>query len=139
MTHKISSFVKILLNFKKKILAWIKANLLQTHLNLNWLHHFTSKSNLSKPRMEQSVESHSFEKFKAIAPLPILCLYFRFFFVKKKDFSQPEHGNLVLITSTVQVELSKSNFNFDDIRTNFLQALTYYVLSRSLCYDEARH
>ena len=89
--------------------------------------------------MEQSVESNSFEKFKAIAPLPILRLYFRFFFVKKKDFSQPEHGNLVLITSTVQVELSKSNFNFDDIRTNFLQALTYYVLSRPLCYDDARH
>ena len=33
------------------------------------------------------------------------------------------HGNLVLITWTVQVELSKLNFNFDDIRTYFLQVL----------------
>ena len=33
-------------------------------------------------------------------------------------------GNQVLITSTVQVELWKLNFNFDDIRTNFLQILT---------------
>ena len=29
------------------------------------------------------------------------------------------HGNLVLITSTVQVELSKLNFNFDDIGNIF--------------------
>ena len=57
--------------------------------------------------------------------LPILCPYFRF--KKKKRFlrksSKPGHGNLVLITSTVQVELSKLNFNFDDIRTYFLQVL----------------
>ena len=33
-------------------------------------------------------------------------------------------GDLVLITSTVKVELSKFNFNFDDIRTNFLQVFT---------------
>ena len=32
--------------------------------------------------------------------------------------SKPGHGNLILITSTVQVELSKLNFNFiDDIRS----------------------
>ena len=37
--------------------------------------------------MEQSVESNSFEKFKAIASLAILCPYF-FFFFKKKDFSE---------------------------------------------------
>ena len=37
--------------------------------------------------MEQSVESN-FKKFKAIASLPILLPYFRFFFFKKKDFSE---------------------------------------------------
>ena len=79
--------------------------------------------------MEQPVESNFFKKFKKIASLPILCPYFFFFFFfKKKDFSEnavykPGHGNLVLITSTVQVELSKLNFNFDDIRTYFLQVL----------------
>ena len=48
------------------------------------------------------------------------------FFIKKKIIrksSKPGHGNLVLIISTVQVELSKLNFNFDDIRTYFLQVL----------------
>ena len=91
--------------------------------------------------MEQSVESN-FKKFKAIASLPILLPYFRFFFFKKKRFlrksSKPGHGNLVLVTSTVQVELSKLKFNFNDIRTNFLQVLTYYSFSRFLCYDDAR-
>ena len=37
--------------------------------------------------MKQSVESNSFEKFKVIASLPILYLYFRFFFFKT-DFSE---------------------------------------------------
>ena len=48
------------------------------------------------------------------------------FFFKKRFFrksSKSGHRNLVLITSTVQVELSKLNFNFDDIRTYFLQVL----------------
>ena len=75
--------------------------------------------------MEQSVESNFFKKFKAIGSLPILCPYFRFFF--KKGFlrksGKPGHGNQVLITSIVQVELSKLSFNFDDIRTYFLQVL----------------
>ena len=75
--------------------------------------------------MEHSVESNSFERFQAIASLPILCPYFRLFlknwFLWKS--SKPGHWNLVLITSTVQVELSKLNFNFDDIRTYFLQVL----------------
>ena len=64
-------------------------------------------------------------------------------FFKKKRFlrksSKPGHGNLVLITLIVQVELWKLSFNFDDIRTNFLQVLTYYGFSRLLCYDDARH
>ena len=46
---------------------------------------------------------------------------------KKKIFlrksSKPGHGNLILINSTVQLELSKLNFNFDDIRMYFLQVL----------------
>ena len=62
--------------------------------------------------------------------MPILCPYFSLFvFLKKKRFhrksSKPEYGNLVLIASTVQVELSKLNFNFDDIGNNFLQVLSY--------------
>ena len=77
--------------------------------------------------MEQSVESNFFKKFKAIGSLPILCPYFRFFF--KKGFlrksGKPGHGNQVLITSIVQVELSKLSFNFDDIRTYFLQVLRH--------------
>ena len=74
--------------------------------------------------MEQPVESNSFEKFKAIKSQLIILPYFRYFCKKKRFFlksSKPGHENLVLITSTVQVELSKLNFNFDDIRTYFLQ------------------
>ena len=82
------------------------------------------KSNLSKTHMQQSVESNFFKKFKAITSPPILRPYFRFKKKKKrflKKSSKPRHGNLVPITSTVQVELSKLNFNFGDIRTYFLQ------------------
>ena len=50
-----------------------------------------------------------------------VCLFRKKRFHRKS--SKPEYGNLVLITSTVQVELSKLNFNFDDIRTYFLQVL----------------
>ena len=72
--------------------------------------------------MERSVEFNSFEKFK----VKHHCPYFAHISdLKKKRFlrksSKPGHGNLVLITSTVQVELSKLNFNFDDIRTNFFK------------------
>ena len=132
MFHELSSFVEILFNFKKKILAWIKGNL-ETFLilpkikNLNWFHHVTLKLNLSKTHMGHSVESNFFKKFKVIASLPILHPYFRHFFLKKKRFlresSKPGHGNLVLITLTAQVELSKLNFNLHDIRTYFLQVL----------------
>ena len=74
--------------------------------------------------MDQSVESNFFKKFKAIAS------YHRPYFAHVSDFfrkrflrksSKPGHEDLVLITSTVQVKLSKSNFNFDDIRNYFLQ------------------
>ena len=117
-------------NFKKKILAWIKANLLRTlsmlpkTQNLNWLHHVTLKIySLQNP--PGTVSGNSFEEFKAIRH----CLYFAHisdFFSKKRFLrksSKSGRGNLVLITSTVQVELSKLNFNFDDIRTYFLQVL----------------
>ena len=51
---------------------------------------------------------------------------------------KPGHGNLVLVTSTVHVELPKLNFNFDDdVSTNFLQVLTYYGFPKFLCYDDA--
>ena len=93
--------------------------------------------------MEQSVESNSFEKFKAIALLPIAWYFVHIseFFLQKRFLrksSKPGHKNLVLITSPVQVELSKLNFNCDDTRTNFLQILTYYSSSRLLCYDDVR-
>ena len=56
---------------------------------------------------------------------------FRLFFFKKKDFSE----NPVNLDMGSQLKL---NFNFDDIRTNFLQILTYYSFSRRLCSDDAR-
>ena len=73
--------------------------------------------------MKQSVESNFFEKFTAIASLPSAHTLFMFqiFFFKKiflRKSSKPGHGNLV---PTVQVELSKLNVNFDDVRTYFLQ------------------
>ena len=77
--------------------------------------------------MEQSVESNFSKKFKAIASYH--CSYFArisdSFFKKRflRKCSKPGHGNLVLITSTVQVELSKLNFNFDDITAYVLQVL----------------
>ena len=76
------------------MLAWIlcavKANLkslliLPKTKNLNWLHHIILKI-FSKTRMEQSVESNSSEKFKAIAWLSILFAHISDF-LKKKDFS----------------------------------------------------
>ena len=77
--------------------------------------------------MEQPMESNFFKKFKVIASQPILRPYFRFIFFEKrflrKSSKPPGHGNLVLITPTVQVEISKLNFNFDDTRTYFLQVL----------------
>ena len=71
--------------------------------------------------MEESVEymTNSFEKFKAVPSLPTFQIFFKEIFLRKS--SKPGHGNLGLISSTVQVELSKLNFNFDDIRTNSLQ------------------
>ena len=76
--------------------------------------------------MEQSVESNFFKKFKAIASLAHTSPIFQIFLFKKRFIrksSTPGHGNLVLITSTVQVELSQLNFNFDDIKSYFLQVL----------------
>ena len=77
--------------------------------------------------MEQSVESNFFKKFKAIASLAHTSPIFQIFLFKKRFIrksSTPGHGNLVLITSTVQVELSQLNFNFDDdIRTYLFQVL----------------
>ena len=62
------------------------------------------KSNISKQTcMEQSVESNSLEKFKAIASLPILRPYNSSFF--KKDFSENPVNLDMEITSTIQVEL----------------------------------
>ena len=68
--------------------------------------------------MEQSVESFSDSDSITAHTLPI----FQIFFFKKRDFFENPvnlgKGNLVLITSTVQAEHSKINFNFD-IKTYF--------------------
>ena len=56
--------------------------------------------------MKQPMEPNSVEKFKAIPPLLILRPYCSLKKKKKiRKSSKPGHGNLVLITSTVQVEL----------------------------------
>ena len=128
LTHEISIFVKIQFNFKKKNIS-LKTNLktlliLPKTKNLYWLHHVTLKTNLSNTHLEKSVETNFFKRFKVIASLPMLTPYLRIF-SKKKGFSENvvNPDNLVLTTSTVQVELSKLNLNFDDIRTYFLRVL----------------
>ena len=64
--------------------------------------------------LPMTLESNYFEKFKMIASLPINLPIIQIFKKKNKKrfikkFSKPGHGNLVLITTTVQVELSKLN------------------------------
>ena len=86
--------------------------------------------------MEESVEPNSAKKFEAINSDN--CPHFALvsYFVKKRfrrKSSDSGHGNLDLI---LQVEWDR---NFDGIRTNFLQVLTYYSFSRSLFYDDVRH
>ena len=66
--------------------------------------------------MEQSVESNFFDKFKAMASLTLPAYFTNIsdFFFKRflRKSSKPGHENLVLITSTVQAELSTLHFNF---------------------------
>ena len=93
--------------------------------------------NIAKHQEFELITSSHFKNL--ISPKPSWnSKYFRF--KKKRRFlkksSKPGHENLALITSTIQTELSKLNFNFDDIRTNFVQVLTYYSFSRFLCYDD---
>ena len=72
--------------------------------------------------MEQSMESNIFQKFKLnLKFLNFISLKHRHFIFRKS--SNPGHKSLVLITSTVQVELAKLSFNLDDVRTYFLQVL----------------
>ena len=88
--------------------------------------------------MEQSVES---DFFKVIASLTIIHPYFRHFFKKSflRKSSKHGHGNLVLVTSTVQVELSKLNFNSNDIRTYFLQVLRDCRQMNFVALNDFRH
>ena len=60
------------------------------------------------------------EKFKIFAHISDIILKKRFL----RKSSTPGHGNLVLIE--LQVELSKLKFNYDDMRTNFLQVLLWF-------------
>ena len=57
----------------------------------------------------ESVESNSFEKFKAIASLPILCPFFRFLLKKKEDFSE-NPVNLEWESSSNLLKLFKLKF-----------------------------
>ena len=72
------------------------------------------KSNLYKTHMEQSVDSNLSKKFKAIASLPIPYFAHISDFILKKGFlqkpSKPGHGNLVLITSAVQLYYNIRSF-----------------------------
>ena len=134
--HEISIFVNILFNFKKKKLAWkeLKASLETLYFNIVKNQEFeliTSShfKNLISPKgnphgtVSETVFNSGtvFKKFKVIASMPILRLYFRF--KKKKDFSDiPVNlgmGVLVLI-----LHLFKLKFNFDDIITYFLEVLS---------------
>ena len=89
--------------------------------------------------LTESVESNFLRNIQSDSITSVLL---RKRFLRKS--SKPGHSNLVLIISTVQVELSKLNFNSDDIRMNFRQVLTFYVLTGfskllySECYDNAR-
>ena len=81
------------------------------------IHHHVK--NLNSPKLTWK------SQWSLISSLPSVFtaqLYFRF--KKKKRFlrksSKAGHENLVLVTSTVQVELSKLSFNSDDIRTYVL-------------------
>ena len=147
MTHEISIFVKILFNFKEK------NNLNNGQPSENYfniaksqefelitLSHIKSLISPKPARNSQwqwsLILSRNLKRYHLSQPnSPI----FQIFSLKKEKFlrksSKPGHGNLVLITSNVQVEL-KLNFNLDHIRTNFLQVLTYYSFSRLLCYDD---
>ena len=64
--------------------------------------------------MEQSVDSNLSKKFKAIASLPIPYFAHISDFILKKGFlqkpSKPGHGNLVLITSAVQLHYNIRSF-----------------------------
>ena len=77
-----------------------------------------------KPTWNSQQGLISSRNLKRQHPLPILphiSVFLKIRVLRKS--SKSGHRNLVLITSTVQVELSKLNFNFDDIRTYFLQVL----------------
>ena len=61
---------------------------------------------------------------------------FQIFFKKKRflrNSSKPGHGNLVLITSTVQVELSKLNFNFKELFSSSFKAQITLVMLNEFC------
>ena len=83
--------------------------------------------------MEQSVESNFFDKFNAIASLTLPAYFTNisdFFFKKRflRKSSKPGHENLVLITSTVQAELSTLHFNFAALMIQELRACRQITL-----------
>ena len=81
------------------------------------------------------MKSNPAKKFKAIGSTahtsPIFKLFLKEIFLGKS--SKPGVGNMVVI---LQFEWDG---NFDDMRTNILQVLTYYAFSRSLGYHDTRH
>ena len=140
MTHEISIFVKILFSSKKKNISLNKSKPSENPFNIaNWLHHLILKIlSLQNPawKSQWSMWLIPSRNLKQYHHCPHFRLFFKEIFLRKS--SKTGHGNLGLISSTVQVELSKLNFNFDDIRTNSLQVWTYYGFWRLLCYDDFR-
>ena len=145
--HEISISVKIIFNFQKKILTWLCKSkpsenpfIIAKNQKLEFIisRHF---KNLISPKPAwigqwSLIPSRNLKKKLKFSPIFQIIFFLKKRFLRK--FSKPGHGSLVLIASTVQVELSKLNFNYDDIRTNFLQVLTYYGFSRLWCYDDAK-
>ena len=88
---------------------------------------------ISKIHTEKSMKSNFFKKFKVIASTahtsPIFQIFF--FFEKRKRFLRK--WNLVLITSAVQVELSKLNFNFKELFSSSFKAQITLVMLNEFC------
>ena len=83
--------------------------------------------------IKEEIQKNKYNLLGRTLPISIIMLHLTHGSHKTLWSKTLSQTNVVLITSTVQVELSKLNLNFDGI-TNFLQVLTYYGFSRLLCY-----
>ena len=129
MTLDISIFVKILFNFKKKNISFNKGKP-ENFFNIAKKQEFKliiscHFKNLISPKLAWNSQSIliASRNLKRWHHCPYVAHISDFFLRFLRRPSKPRNGNLGLITSTVQVDLSKLDFNFDDIRTYFLQVL----------------